>query len=236
MEVRLQKYLADAGIASRRAAEKLIEDGKVKVNGQTVTTQGIKINPSIDTVEYQGKIIKQEISYKYYMLHKPTRYVSTASDEKGRKTVLDLLPANERLFPIGRLDYMSSGLLLLTNDGDLTYKLTHPKHVIGKKYVAIVEPKVNQSNIDKLTNGADLGVYEISPCSITLKKEDATTQTYEIILHEGKNRQIRKMFEWIDTRVLFLKRIAIGNLKLGYLEQGDYRELTKEEIDYLKKL
>ncbi|PKM95837.1 MAG: rRNA pseudouridine synthase [Firmicutes bacterium HGW-Firmicutes-1] len=236
MEIRLQKYLAEAGIASRRASEKLIEDGRVKVNGQTVTTQGLKIDPSIDSVEYDGIIVDHVTELKYYMLHKPTRYVTTASDEKGRKTVLDLLPTNERLYPMGRLDYMSSGLLLITNDGDLTYKLTHPKHVVGKKYIAIVEPKADENEIDKLRNGADLGIYQTSPCSITIITEDSNTQTLEIILHEGKNRQIRRMFEWIDTKVIFLKRIAVGDLELGDLEQGEYRALTNDEIDYLKRL
>lgn len=236
MEIRLQKYLAEAGIASRRASEKLIEDGRIKVNGQTVTTQGFKIDPSIDSVEYDGNIVDHVTELKYYMLHKPTRYVTTASDEKGRKTVLDLLPTNERLYPMGRLDYMSSGLLLITNDGDLTYKLTHPKHIVGKKYIAIVEPKADENEIDKLRNGADLGVYQTSPCSITIITEDSTTQTLEIILHEGKNRQIRRMFEWIDTKVIFLKRIAVGDLELGDLEQGEYRALTNDEIDYLKRL
>ncbi|PKM50069.1 MAG: rRNA pseudouridine synthase [Firmicutes bacterium HGW-Firmicutes-7] len=236
MEMRLQKYLAQAGVASRRASEKFIEDGRVKVNGQTVVSQGIKIDIATDIVECDGKKVAIANELKYYMLHKPTRFITTASDEKGRKTVLDLLPNQERLFPIGRLDYMSSGLLLITNDGDLTYKLTHPKHVIGKKYVAIVEPKVNISDIEKLEKGVDLNVYKTAPCNITLIKEDSSTQTFEIILHEGKNRQIRRMFEWIDTKVIVLKRIAIGKLKLGSLELGDYRALTTEEIEYLKNL
>lgn len=236
MELRLQKYLADVGICSRRAAEKYIEDGRVRLNGEIVKTQGVKINPNKDLIEFDGTLIGQRIKHEYYMLHKPIRYVTTASDEKGRATVLDLLPVKERVYPIGRLDYMTSGLLLLTNDGELTFKLTHPKHVVGKKYVAIIEPKVSDSSIEQLKQGVDLGLYKTSPCHIKRLKETATTQTYEIVIHEGKNRQIRRMFEWAGTKVKVLKRISIGNLELGNLELGKFRYLTEGEIKYLKSL
>lgn len=236
MDIRLQKFLAEVGVGSRRTAEKYIEEGRVRVNGEVVKTQGVKIDPDKDKIEFDGKIIKLEKSYKYYMLHKPVRYVTTVSDEKGRETVLDLLPVEERVYPIGRLDYMSSGLLLLTNDGDLTYKLTHPKHVIGKKYVAIIEPKISTSSINELKLGVDLGIYKTSPCHIKLLKETNVSQTYEIIIHEGKNRQIRRMFEWAGAQVKVLKRIEIGKLKLGDLESGKYRSLTEQEIKYLKSL
>jgi len=236
MEIRLQKYLAEVGVASRRTAEKYIEDGRVRVNGHIINNQGVKINPEKDKVEFDGKVVELEKRYKYYMLHKPVRYVTTASDEKGRATVLDLLPVKERVYPIGRLDYMSSGLLLLTNDGDLTYRLTHPKHLVDKKYVAIVEPKVNVVSIERLKQGVDLGIYKTSPSQIKLLKETTTSQTYEITIHEGKNRQIRRMFEHIGTRVKHLKRISIGDLELGNLESGKFRTLTEKEIKYLKSL
>lgn len=236
MEIRLQKYLAEVGVASRRTAEKYIEDGRVRVNGHIINNQGVKINPEKDKVEFDGKVVELDKRYKYYMLHKPVRYVTTASDEKGRATVLDLLPVKERVYPIGRLDYMSSGLLLLTNDGDLTYRLTHPKHLVDKKYVAIVEPKVNVVSIERLKQGVDLGIYKTSPSQIKLLKETATSQTYEVTIHEGKNRQIRRMFEHIGTRVKRLKRISIGDLELGNLESGKFRTLTEKEIKYLKSL
>lgn len=236
MEIRLQKYLADAGIASRRASEKLIEEGKIKVNGQVITTQGVKINPLLDLVEYMGKRVQIQGTLTYYMLNKPVRCVTTASDEKNRKTVLDIVKVKERVFPIGRLDYMSSGLLLLTNDGDLTYKLTHPKHNIDKKYVAIIEPKITQDKINILSKGVDLGLFKTSPCKIKLLRENDTCQTYEVMIHEGKNRQVRRMFEYVQAKVIKLKRVSIGKLQIGDLRVGQYRVLTKEEIKYLKNL
>lgn len=236
MEIRIQKYIADAGIASRRRVEAMIDEGLIKVNGKVLKTQGIKINPIHDIVEVNGKRIEVNKTLKYYLLHKPVRYVSTASDEKGRSTVIDLVPKNVRVYPVGRLDYMSSGLLLLTNDGDLTYRLTHPKHDIAKKYIAVINPKVSDKDILILSNGVDLKQYKTSPCSIRLLKQDKEKQIYEIILHEGKNRQIRRMFEYIGTKVLSLKRVAIGNLELNNLKPGEYRELTPEEIQYLKQL
>lgn len=236
MEVRLQKFLADAGVASRRSAEKLIEEGKVKVNGQIVKQLGTKVDPQVDVIEYNGKTIIVETQHVYYMLHKPVRYVTTASDEKGRKTVLDLLKVKERVFPIGRLDFLSSGLLILTNDGELTYKLTHPKHVVEKKYLVEVEPKVSKDKVAYLSKGVDLGIYKTSPCKIKLVKDEENTQVYEVTIHEGKNRQIRRMFEHIDTQVKRLKRIAIGELRLGKLPVGEFRPLTEQEIKYLKDL
>lgn len=233
MEVRVQKFLAEAGIASRRAAEKMIEEGKVKVNGEIIRTQGIKVDPEVDLVEVEGKRVQLNQDLKYYMLHKPVRCVTTASDEKGRETVLDLLPKEDRVYPIGRLDYMSSGLLLLTNDGNLTYKLTHPKHDIPKRYMTVIEPKVSEEALEVLRKGVDLELYKTAPCQINLIKEDPITQTFEVILHEGKNRQIRRMFEHIGAKVIYLKRVSIGNLNLDKLEVGTYRELTKEEVAYL---
>lgn len=236
MDIRLQKFLADAGIASRRAAEKLIEEGAINVNGKTIRTQGVKINPDEDKVFYNGKLVKVKQKLVYYMLHKPIGVITSAADEKDRKTVLDIVNVQERIFPIGRLDYMSSGLLLLTNDGDLTYKLTHPKHNIDKKYIATIEPKVTKDKIAMLEKGADLGVYKTAPCKITCIADGPSKQTYEVNIHEGKNRQIRRMFEYIDSRVIKLQRVSIGDITLGNLKEGHYRALTNKELDYLKKL
>lgn len=236
MKIRLQKFLADSGIASRRASEKLIENGQIKVNGQIITTQGVKVDPNNDIIELDGKVIKLKTELFYYMLNKPVKVVTTASDEKGRMTVLDLINTKERIFPVGRLDYMSSGLLLLTNDGDLAYKLTHPKHKIGKKYIVTIEPKVNPKSINELKKGTDIGKYRTSACNIKLIKEEKNTQTYEVIIYEGKNRQVRRMFEWAGSKVICLHRVSIGKLNLGSLKLGNYRPLTKDEIKYLKDI
>ncbi|MBC7959430.1 MAG: rRNA pseudouridine synthase, partial [Vallitaleaceae bacterium] len=208
MEMRVQKFLAEAGIASRRAAEKMIEEGKVSVNGALITTQGLKIDPSVDVVEVDGKRVEIVTQLKYYMLHKPVLCVTTASDENGRKTVLEMLPSDVRVYPVGRLDYMSSGLLLLTNDGDLTYKLTHPKHEIDKRYEAVIKPPVSEEAIELLRNGVDLEIYETSPCQIKKISENERTQRYEVTLHEGKNRQIRRMFDHIGAKVIELQRLS----------------------------
>ena len=236
MEVRLQKFLADAGIASRRACEKLIEAGEVKVNGEVVSIQGFKIDPEKDHVEYKDNILTVNHNCHYYMLHKPIGYITTVHDEQDRPTVMELIDTPFRVFPVGRLDFMSSGLLLLTDDGDLTYRLTHPKHDIDKVYIVTISPKISKSQQDYIANGVDLGMVQTSTCKIQLLREDVFTQSFECIIHEGKNRQIRRMFEHVGTRVNRLKRIAIGELSLGDLQMGEYRELTKEEVDYLKEL
>lgn len=234
--VRLQKYIADAGIASRRAAEKIIADRRVKINGVIVEGQGIKVDPQKDIIELDNKPILLNKELIYIMLNKPVRYVSTVKDEKNRPTVIDLLDIEERVFPIGRLDFMSSGLLLLTNDGDLTYRLTHPKHEIGKKYRVVVEPRVSESLINEMLMGIDLEIYKTSPCDIKLINEKDEKQTYLITLFEGKNRQIRRMFEWAGSKVKSLKRISIGEIELKDLKTGDFRKLTNKEIKYLKNL
>lgn len=236
MEVRLQKFLADAGIASRRASEVLISEGKVKVNDVVVTELGTKINPKRDKVKFNDNLVKIEDKLVYFMLNKPIKCVTTASDEKGRLTVVDIVNVEERVFPVGRLDYMTSGLLIMTNDGDLTYKLTHPKHNIDKKYIVTITPKTTKDKINILTKGVDLGDYKTSPCSIRLIENNKDNQVYEVVIHEGKNRQVRRMFEHIGVKITKLKRIAIGDLRLGGLKQGDFRKLTKEEIKYLKRL
>lgn len=236
MEVRLQKFIADAGIASRRASEKLIADGYVTVNGEVVTQMGIKIDPSQDEVMYKNKVLKRQTTLEYFLLHKPTRVVSTASDEKGRTNVVDLVKSPYRLYPVGRLDYMSSGLILLTNDGDLTYKLTHPKHEITKEYLVKVEPPISIKQIKMLSEGVDLDGERTQPCEIKLMKDNGTTQDYSILLREGKNRQIRRMVELVGSTVVTLERVAIGNIRINRLKYAQYRPLTKSEIDYLKGL
>lgn len=234
--IRLQKYLADAGIASRRASEILIKEGKIKVNHSIITELGTKIDPEIDIIEYNGEKILDKQKKVYYMLNKPVKYITTAKDEKGRNNVVDLLNIKERVFPVGRLDYMTSGLLILTNDGEITYKLTHPKHKIGKKYIVELEKKAKHEDVARLTKGVKLIEYETSPCEISKIENKDNKEIYEVTIYEGKNRQVRKMFEHIGNKVIFLQRIAIGELELKDLKYGEYRTLTEKEIKYLKKL
>jgi len=175
-------------------------------------------------------------NFEYIILNKPKSYLCTVKDDRNRKTVLDLVKSKNRLYPVGRLDYETEGLLLLTNDGDLTQKLTHPKNQIGKTYVVEIEGLVDKSEILKLTNGVVVDGEKFSPCKIDYIKYDGKKTKYEIVIYEGKNREIRKMFEKINKNVVFLKRTKIGELKLTGLNRGEYRYLTKKEIDYLKSL
>ncbi|NDL66294.1 pseudouridine synthase [Anaerotalea alkaliphila] len=236
--MRLQKMMAEAAVGSRRACEKLIQEGRVKVNGAVVTELGTKVDPEKDQVELDGNKVQTRRAAQniYYMLHKPVGYVTTASDEQGRDTVLSLVPQKDRVYPVGRLDIMSSGLLLLTNDGDLTYKLTHPKHAIAKQYVVKVRPPVPEDRILQLQKGGDIGPYAISPSKIRLLSSDGETAVYRVAIKEGKNRQIRRMFEFVDAQVVRLQRVAVGELTLGDLPKGAYRALTEQEISYLKGL
>lgn len=236
MEVRLQKFLADAGIASRRKAEKLILEGKVSVNGRIVKELGSKIDTNKDVIKYAGKVIKSANKLIYIMLNKPTGYITTVSDEKGRKTVIDLIDIKTRLYPVGRLDYNTSGLLLLTNDGDLTYRLTHPKHEVEKKYMVTVQGMPSEKDLDALRKGTDLREFKTSHSMIKVLESSNDRTKLQVVIHEGKNRQVRKMFEHIGCPVIRLKRVAIGKLKIEGLPHGKYRHLSKDEVNYLKRL
>lgn len=246
MEERLQKYIARCGVASRRKSEELILSGQIKVNGTIITELGTKVNIDKDVVEYNNKVIKQEENKLYIMLNKPEGYITSSSDEKGRKTVLDLIDVEERIYPIGRLDYDSSGLLLLTNDGDIYNKIIHPRVAIDKKYIAICEGKFTDKELEKFKNGIDIGGYITSNANIeiideeniTMKNsgENSVRSTVEITIHEGKNRQIRRMCSSLNHDVVALKRISVGNIKLGNLKKGSWRMLTEEEINYIKGL
>ena len=246
MEERLQKYIARCGVASRRKSEELILSGQIRVNGNIVTELGTKVNIDTDVVEYNNKVIKQEENKVYIMLNKPEGYITSASDEKGRKTVLDLIDVEERIYPIGRLDYDSSGLLLLTNDGDIYNKIIHPRVAIDKKYSALCEGKFTEKEIEKFKNGIDIGGYITSNANIEIideenikiKKtgENTIRSTVEITIHEGKNRQIRRMCASLNHNVIALKRVSVGSIKLGNLKKGSWRMLTQEEINYIKGL
>ncbi|GAA0120698.1 MAG: rRNA pseudouridine synthase [Clostridium argentinense] len=239
MQERLQKYMASCGVASRRKCEEIILDGKVKVNDKVVTELGVKIDPEIDKVIFNGKIIKPEKRKVYIALHKPEGYVSTVSDERGRKTIIDLIDVKERIYPIGRLDYDTSGLILLTNDGDVYNNVIHPREIINKVYIATVKGVPTREEIDKLCKGVDIGGYITAPAQCTIVKknnEDKNniTSDLKIIIHEGKNRQVRKMCDAINHKVIKLKRLSVGKIKLGNLPKGKYRFLNEDEIKYLK--
>lgn len=236
MEERLQKYMSNCGVASRRKCEEIILAGKVKVNGVLVNEVGVKVNPLKDTVEYEGKIISKEENKVYIMLNKPEGYISSVKDEKGRDTILDIVKVKERIYPIGRLDYDSSGLLLLTNDGEIYNKIIHPRVEIIKKYIAVVKGEVTEKDIKKFEIGIDIGGYITAPAELKIISIDKDVSTIEIGIHEGKNRQIRKMCAALNHEVLSLKRIAIGDIKLGYLKRGEYRNLNNDEINYINTL
>jgi 23S rRNA pseudouridine2605 synthase len=242
MEERLQKYMARCGVASRRKCEEIILEGKVKVNDKIVTELGVKINYEIDKVFYNGKIITPEENKVYIMLNKPEGYITSVKDEKGRKTILDIVKVNERIYPIGRLDYDSSGLILLTNDGDIYNKIIHPRVEVQKKYIALCRGIFSNEEIKRFENGVDIGGYITADAKLKVidKEKDKRTNEFnslvEIIIHEGKNRQIRKMCSALGHEVISLKRVAIGDIKLGYLKRGEWRNLTKEELNYINSL
>lgn len=237
-EIRLQKYLAECGIASRRKCELLIEEGKIKVNSK-VAVIGTKINPEKDIVEYDGKIIKEsKKKHTYILLNKPIGVVTTADDQFGRETVLDLVKVSERVVPVGRLDMYTSGALILTDDGDFIYKVTHPKHEIDKTYTVTVIGIVEADEVEKLRNGVVIDeVYTTKPAKVKILKTDKETNKsrLEITIHEGKNRQVRKMCEAVGRKVIALHRSRIGNIGVKDLKIGTWRYLTDKEIkDILK--
>lgn len=234
-EVRLQKFMAEQGVASRRKSEDLIRAGKVKVNGH-IAEIGMKINPRKDLVTVGKQKLTNVKNRKmvYIMLNKPRGYVTTVSDELGRKTVMDLLPDfGCRIYPVGRLDKDSEGLLLLTNDGSFTNCMTHPSHEYAKVYRVTVRPSVNDEILFNLRNGIEIDGRKTAPCEVTVLTEEENRVVLEFILHEGRNRQIRKMCESQGLEVARLKRISIGPIKLGMLKQGDYRELSEQDVKKL---
>ncbi len=240
MEERLQKYMARCGVASRRKCEELILSGKVKVNNKIINELGVKINSEIDIISYEGKVICPEEKKVYIMLNKPEGYITSVKDEKGRKTILDLVKVNERIYPIGRLDYDSSGLILLTNDGEIYNKIIHPRVKVGKKYIVLCKGEFTNDELVRFEKGIDIGGYITAKSKIKIidkeKDRDGINTLVEIIIHEGKNRQIRRMCESLGHKVISLKRIAIGDIKLGYLKKGEWRNLTEDELKYLNSL
>lgn len=236
--MRIQKFLADCGIASRRASEKLVEQGKITVNG-VIAQIGQDINPSEDEVRYENKLVKYIENKLYIMLYKPTGYVSSSSDDRGRKTVIDLIKndIDQRVFCVGRLDYNTEGLLLLTNDGDFSNKITHPKNKIEKTYLARVKGGlVSKEDVYQLRSGVQLEDGKTAPAKVYVEDvyPDNTT-LLKIVIREGKNRQVRRMCEAINHPVIDLKRTEVGGLQLGNLPYGKWRYLTKAEIDRIMR-
>ena len=238
-EVRLQKFLAEAGIASRRKCEELIQSGKVMVNGKVVETLGTKINPKEDKVTYNGKIVENSLQKTYILLNKPIGYVTTAKDQFKRDTVLDLIKINKRIVPCGRLDMYTSGALMLTNDGDFINKITHPSHEVEKTYTVTIKGIVTNEEVQKLRQGVEIDdngeKYITKKANVRILKTDIEKDIsrLEIVIHEGKNREVRKMCEAVGRKVLALHRSKIGNIGVKDLKIGTWRYLKKHEIEKL---
>ena len=229
-EVRLQKFLAESGVASRRKSEELIDQGKVKVNGK-VAIIGDKIDPKKDTVTVNGKKIVKTKTFTYVVLHKPRGFITTMSDEKDRKCVAELIKDVEgRVYPVGRLDKDSEGMLLFTNDGAFANAMTHPTKHVPKTYRVTVRPSISEEQITALTQGVIIEERKTAPAEVRVITKEEGRVVLEIILYEGRNRQIRKMCEEVGLEVARLKRTQIGSIKLGMLKQGAWRHLTEDEV------
>ena len=232
--MRLNKYIAQAGVASRRKADELVANGNVKINGQTVREMGVDVGQE-DQVEVNGRPIKAAKKFVTIMLNKPKGFITSMADEKGRPMVTDLLSdIEERLFPVGRLDFNTSGLLLMTNDGDLAQRLMHPQHKVYKTYRARVSGHLSSEKVAKLAKGIDIGGFVTSPARVSVIKQGDRSAIVEIQIFEGRNRQVRKMFAAVGNKVMELERVAIGELRMGHLKEGHYRKLTPKEVEYLK--
>lgn len=233
--MRINKYLADSGVASRRASDKLIEEGRVKVNGK-IATVGDEVDlDAVVTVD--GSVVSPAKKFEYYIMNKPKGCVTTVKDDKGRKTVMDLLPDKiGRVYPVGRLDYDTEGLLILTSDGDLANRLTHPRNEVPKTYLVRIEGKIGESALAKLRNGVILDGVKTKKANIKVIADNQNFTKMHVTITEGKNRQVRRMFETVGVNVDFLKRIKVGDLTLRGLDRGEVRKLTKEEIYYLQNL
>ena len=234
---RISKVIANSGYISRRGADKLITEGKVFVNGE-VATLGQKVDNN-DVITIEGKVIeKNSGNYEYYLLNKPRGVVSTSSDEKGRKTIVDLINTKTRIYPVGRLDYDTTGAILLTNDGELTNKLIHPKNKIDKVYLAKVSGIITGNDIHKLEKGLKIDDYKTSPAKVKLKSFDKKTNTSMVLLtiHEGHNHQVKKMFEVIGFDVIKLTRLSFAGIDVKSLKSGEYRKLSLKEVQKLYSL
>ena len=228
--MRLQKYMAECGVASRRRAEEMILEGRVAVNGAVVSQMGVQVEDR-DEVRVDGRVVRPEAQKRYVMFYKPAGEVTTVSDPEGRAAVLDhFRDYPVRLYPVGRLDYDSEGLLLLTNDGALTERMLHPSHLVEKTYLARVTGRVSMDSVRQLRAGVLLDDHKTAPAKARIIKEEAFATVVLVTIHEGRNRQVRRMFEALGHRVLQLRRVKFGPLELGSLPRGQWRELTAEEV------
>lgn len=233
-EMRLQKFLALCSVSSRRGAEEIIKQGRVKVNGETVSEMGVKIS-SADTVTVDGEIIKKEDKKIYIMLNKPTGFLTTVSDDRGRATVMDLVEdIPERIYPVGRLDYNTEGLIILTNDGELAYSLTHPKYEKEKVYEVLVKGIVYHGVTEKLEKGVYIDGRKTAPAKVEVLEHRRNSSVLHMCIHEGRNRQIRKMCDAVGHSVIALKRVSVDGIELGNLDTGKWRHLTKTEVERLR--
>lgn len=238
--MRINKFIAASGVASRRKAESLVLEGRIRVNGEVIQDLSYQVDEENDRVTFDS----EEISVRnekpvYIMINKPEGYITSVKDQFGRKSVSDLVSdIKERIYPVGRLDYETSGLLIMTNDGDLTYKITHPKHEMDKVYIASVRGMISQEEKHNFENGLKIEDYITSKAKLKVIKydKDKNYSVCKVTIHEGKNRQVRKMFQAINHPTMNLKRVQVGKINIGNLEIGKYRELTRDEVDYLKKI
>jgi 23S rRNA pseudouridine2605 synthase len=233
--MRLNKYIAQSGYASRRKADEMVFAGRVQINGTLANSPGIDVADT-DTVSVDGREIQPSRKLVYVALNKPKDYITTTEDERSRPTVMQLVAdIDARIFPVGRLDADTTGLLIMTNDGDLAYKLTHPKSEMPKTYRARVAGVISDERLAKLRRGVDIGGYVTAPAEAKLVKQGKSSAIVELRIREGKNRQVRKMFAAVGNKVIELERVQIGEVRLGNLKQGHYRKLKQNEIEMLKK-
>lgn len=234
--MRLQKFMAQSGYASRRKSEEIIAEKRVKVNGKVISEMGYNVDEYRDVVEVDGKILNLIKNFEYFILNKPIGVVCSAKDEKDRTTVVDMIDTERRIYPVGRLDIDTTGLVLLTDDGELTNKIIHPKHEIEKTYIATVEGTPNAQGLRRLRTGIVIEGKKTSPAKVKILKNFETDSILEVVIREGRNRQVKKMFDAIRHPVKKLMRIAIGNIQLGDLPLGYYRRVTEDELKYLRSL
>ena len=234
-KIRLQKFLAECGIASRRKAEEYIIEGRVKVNGKIQTELGTKIDPEVDKVYFDEELIIKNDEKVYILLNKPIGYVTTVKDQFNRDTVMDLVKIDKKVVPVGRLDMYTSGALILTNDGDFVYKVTHPKHEVDKTYNVTIKGDISIDELNLLRNGVMIDGYKTKSAKVRILKkvEDKNLTRIEVIIHEGRNRQIRKMFKSINKSVVALHRSKIGNIRVNYMKIGKWRYLSQDEVNSL---
>lgn len=234
--MRINKFLATCGVASRRACDQIILEGRVKINGR-ICDIGADVNEIIDNVTVDGKKVNLAKKFEYYIMNKPKGYITSVKDDKDRKTVMDLLPKNiGRVFPVGRLDYDTEGLLILTSDGELANRLTHPRNEVPKTYLVKTEGPISDEAIVKLRNGVYIDGIKTKKCNVKVIESNKDYTKLHVSITEGRNRQIRKMFESVGKNIDFLKRIKIGELTLRGLNRGEVRKLSAQEIDYLQNV